>query len=60
MDKEFREFVRLVEMMRGKQREYFRLKDYEALRQSKALERKVDAEVDRLLNCGYEKVGLFE
>lgn len=35
-------FVRLVQEMRNQQRRYFRERNYAALQQSKALERRVD------------------
>lgn len=42
------DFVKLVAEMREKQREYFRTRDGGVLKESKALERRVDAEVERL------------
>ena len=48
MDKEFEEFVQLVVAMRISQAAYFRTRDHIVLRTCKVLERKVDAEIERL------------
>ena len=39
---EFSEFVNLVKLMRETQKKYFRLHSYEALNESKKLEKQVD------------------
>lgn len=41
------EFFRHVERMRCAQKEYFRTRSQSALRQSKMLERDIDAEIER-------------
>ncbi len=41
------EIINLTAMMREAQREYFKTRDHEALRKSKALEKRVDAEIAR-------------
>ena len=60
MDNEFRKFVSLVKELRLVQARFFRTRDYEDLRKSKALEKRVDAEVARIEQSGFEKIGLFE
>ena len=43
-------FFMLVREMRTAQKDYFRLRSHDALAKSKALERKVDAEISRVEN----------
>lgn len=43
-----KEFFKLVERMRASQREYFRTRSSTALRDSKRLERDIDAEIERV------------
>lgn len=40
-----KEIIELVAEMRNAQREYFKTRDYEVLRKSKALEKRVDSEI---------------
>ncbi len=47
------EFYKLVQKMRTSQNLYFRTRSSEALRQSKHLERLVDAAVDNYLNPSF-------
>lgn len=44
------QFFRLVERMRGKQKEYFRTRSAAVLNESKHLERDVDKEIQRVNN----------
>ena len=50
-----REFFDLVSDMRSKQREYFRTRSSSVLSESKALERRVDAEIMRVNQMMKEK-----
>lgn len=43
-----RQFFDRVRVMRKFQKEYFRTRSHTALRQSKALEREIDAEIERV------------
>lgn len=43
-----RQFFERVKMMRHFQKEYFKTRSRTALQQSKALEREIDAEIDRV------------
>lgn len=43
-----KEFFTLVSQMRQAQKEYFKTRNTGVLQQSKALERQVDAEIDRV------------
>lgn len=43
-----RQFFERVKIMRHFQKEYFKTRSRTALRQSKALEREIDAEIDRV------------
>lgn len=43
-------FYKLVVALRNKQKEYFRTRTQEALRESKALEKRVDDEIKRVEN----------
>ena len=41
-------FVLLVDRMRNKQKEYFKTRDYQALRESKELEKSVDEKIKEI------------
>lgn len=41
-------FVLLVDKMRNKQKEYFKTRDYQALRESKELEKSVDEKIKEI------------
>ena len=43
-----RTFFEKVSLMREAQKEYFRTRSHDALRKSKALEREIDEEIDRV------------
>lgn len=45
-----KDFFDLVTLMRKSQREFFKTRSNEALRQSKALEKQVDIEIERVNN----------
>ena len=51
-----KQFFTLVARMREKQREYFRTKSSTALRESKELERIVDAEIERVNRIIYQQL----
>lgn len=48
-------FFQLVVKMREKQKEYFKTRSSTVLSQSMELEKKVDAEIDRVKKIVYEK-----
>ena len=48
-------FFKLVAKMRDKQKEYFRMRSQSALRESKALEKRVDDEIKRVENILQER-----
>lgn len=48
-------FYKLVVALRNKQKEYFRTRTQSALRESKALEKRVDDEIKRVENILKEK-----
>lgn len=48
-------FFKLVATMRDKQKEYFRTRSQSALRESKALEKRVDDEIKRVENVLQER-----
>ena len=45
---ELSNFVLLVDKMRNKQKEYFKTRDYQALRESKELEKSVDEKIKEI------------
>lgn len=45
---ELSSFVLLVDRMRNKQKEYFKTRDYQALRESKELEKSVDEKIKEI------------
>lgn len=49
-------FYKLVVALRNKQKEYFRTRTQSALRESKALEKRVDDEIKRVENILKEKI----
>ena len=49
-------FYKLVVALRDKQKEYFRTRTQSALRESKALEKRVDDEIKRVENILKEKI----
>lgn len=53
------EFAALVARMRAKQREYFKTRDGTVLRESKDLERRVDAAIEAMQGKGESQPGLF-
>ena len=48
MTMDAKSFFKLVTALRGKQKEYFRTRSQSALRESKALEKRVDDEIKRV------------
>lgn len=50
-----KEFFDLVHRMRVSQKEYFRTRNQQELRRSKALENEVDREISRVLILMYDK-----
>lgn len=48
-------FYKLVVALRNKQKEYFRTRTQSALRESKALEKRVDDEINRVNNILKQK-----
>lgn len=47
---DLKEFAGLVKQMRSKQKEYFETRNLGVLEQSKAWERRIDSEVERILS----------
>ena len=59
MEDNFKKFVRLVERMRQAQKDYFRMRDSNALRISKQIEREVDLAIREYLNDGNKQGSLM-
>lgn len=57
--KQIETIFNLAVAMREAQKEYFKTRDYEALKKSKALEKRFDAEVQAYINPPKADNGLF-
>ena len=55
MTMDAKSFFKLVAALRDKQKEYFRTRSQSALRESKALEKRVDDEIKRVENVLQER-----